>query len=227
RGLAARRLARAGTRRGGRGGGATRGAGGAGERAAGELHEELTGAQREPAQAGLWQRRYEEAQRRGDAHELALRELRLEGEGRGREATLLQQYLRKLEDEASIRDEQRRRLLQDAEQLSEKLRFSEAARRRLEAQMHELEDGFARCVGRITRARAAGVVNASLGDDKPVARFAVLRAAEADDGAAVLEFFEEPDSAWEITSLDLSPEAGPAGEAARAIVEDQGAAACC
>ncbi|CAE8608451.1 unnamed protein product, partial [Polarella glacialis] len=80
---------------------------------------------------------------------------------------------------------------------------TEMEQKQLLARLHSLEDSFARCVGRVTQAVAAGVIDVSWDEMQAVPRFAVLRPCPG--GSAVLEVFGEPGSSWELATVELLP----------------------
>ncbi|CAJ1344424.1 unnamed protein product [Effrenium voratum] len=156
-----------------------------------------------PAEGGLWKDRYQTAQKENEVRGREIKELKLQMDVKDKEIKLLSQYVRKLEEEARIRDSQRERLLTDASISRSKFKQTEAEQQELVTRLHGLEDSFARCVGRVTQAATAGVVGVCLEEAQPVPRFAVLTRREPN--GAVLEIFEEPDSHWELCAVELSP----------------------
>ncbi|CAE8680046.1 unnamed protein product [Polarella glacialis] len=183
-----------------------------------ELRRTLDKAMLEPQNGSLWRDMYEEAQLASEARERALQELQLENETRVKEIALLSQYIRKLEDEANNCDGHRERLLLFAVVAAAKSNSIEAEQKQLLARLHGFEDSFARCIGRVTQALAAGVMNVSLDTMQAVPRFAVFRLCPG--GSAVLEVCEQPDSSWELAAVDLSP----TGDSSKrpALVADKG-----
>ncbi|CAJ1461010.1 unnamed protein product, partial [Effrenium voratum] len=167
------------------------------------LQEALEKALLSPAEGGLWKDRYQTAQKENEVRGREIKELKLQMDVKDKEIKLLSQYVRKLEEEARIRDSQRERLLTDASISRSKFKQTEAEQQELVTRLHGLEDSFARCVGRVTQAATAGVVGVCLEEAQPVPRFAVLTRREPN--GAVLEIFEEPDSHWELCAVELSP----------------------
>ncbi|CAK9075344.1 unnamed protein product [Durusdinium trenchii] len=156
-----------------------------------------------PAEGGLWKERYQTAQKENEVRAREVKELKFKMDVKGKEIKLLSQYVRKLEEEARVRDTQRERLLTDAQIARSKFKQTESEQQQLVSRLHGLEDAFARCVGRITGALTAGVVGVCLDEAQPVPRFVVLTAHPAGNG--LLEIFEEPDSHWELCAVELSP----------------------
>jgi len=170
-----------------------------------QVSEALEKALLSPAEGGLWKDRYQTAQKESELRTREVKELKLKMEVKEKEIKLLSQYVRKLEEEARVRDGQRERLLTDASVARSKFKQTESEQQQLVSRLHRLEDAFARCVGRVTQALTAGVVGVAVvadTEDVPAPRFVVLTARP---NTAILEVFEEPDANWELVAVELTP----------------------
>jgi len=156
----------------------------------------------EPKTGAAWRHRYEDSQKKLEASLKDYQGLQVETGQKQREIVNLSSYLRILEVDQSVNGNQRERLLTDAKYCREKLRVLQVERDSLGRSLRSLEEGFLRCIGRITQSLAAGVATVIM-DDKPAeARFVVLRVGT--DGNGVIEIFREPDGSEEIMAFDIA-----------------------
>merc|ERR1712070_180309 len=124
----------------------------------------------------------------------------------------LQAYTRILEVDKEQNNQQRERLREDATDAREKLRVNKVERDTLGRQLREFEEGFLRCISRITQSLASGVVTVIIGERDATPRFVILRLvsdrlmSDADEG--VLEIYDEPHAHDELMSIDLSEAKG-------------------
>eukprot|EP00929_Paragymnodinium_shiwhaense_P071834 TRINITY_DN36484_c0_g1_i1.p1 TRINITY_DN36484_c0_g1~~TRINITY_DN36484_c0_g1_i1.p1 ORF type:complete len:352 (+),score=71.48 TRINITY_DN36484_c0_g1_i1:60-1115(+) len=142
--------------------------------------------------AGLWAERFEQAERTSHGHLKAIKDAHTHKETRLASIASLVQYVRALDDGSKIRDTHVNRLSASRKVRASDLVTSDAMRKVLSDRVVELEDGFVRCVGRITNSLASGLLSFSIGEYDPgTVCFAVLR---VNDSQAQLTVYEEPDS---------------------------------
>jgi len=155
--------------------------------------------------AGLWEERYEDAKRVADAHSKRINDAHKEKEERVQQIRCLVQYVRTQERSSVICKAQIGRLGGETHSRQDQLLLSDMRRKKLSDQVTELEDGFVRCVGRITNSLTAGIITLSISEhDTGAVRFAVFRKIGKDSG--IMEIFEEPDSYNEKISISITPE---------------------
>lgn len=162
----------------------------------------------EPANGAAWRARYEDAQKRCEAWEKDYQGLQIESDMKQREIVNLSSYLRILEVDQQVNGQQRERLLSDGKTVRGNVRVLQVERDSLGRQLRALEEGFLRCIGRVTQSLASGVSTVIVDDQNPEARFVVLRAGA--EGVGVIEIFREPDAHDEILALELSKADGAA-----------------
>lgn len=162
----------------------------------------------EPKMGAVWRSRYEEAQKRVEALERNCRDTQAESITRAGEIQNLSKYVRIVEADIKVRDGQRERLVEETSRTQEKVRTLEVDRKSLESQLRRLEEGFLRCVGRVTQSLASGVATVIVNEKAAEARFVVLRVGQSGDG--VIEIFKEPDAHDELIAMDLSISGGAA-----------------
>lgn len=142
--------------------------------------------------AGAWAERYEQAERQSHGHMKAIKDAHVQKETRLAEIACLVQYVRMQDDSQRIRENHMSRLTAFTKVRDADLTLSTSMRKTLGEKVVELEDGFVRCVGRITNSLAAGLLSFSLGFDDPGSVcFAVLRLV---NGQGQLTLYDEPDS---------------------------------
>lgn len=157
----------------------------------------------EPKTGAAWRHRYEDSQKKLEASVKDYQGLMVEGAQKQKEIVNLSSYLRILEVDQSVNSTQRERLLSDQKTCREKLRVLQVERDSLGRSLRSLEEGFLRCIGRITQSLAAGVATVMMDDVGAEARFVVLRVGT--DGHGVIEIFREPDGSEEIMAFDIAP----------------------
>jgi hypothetical protein len=166
----------------------------------------------EPKTGAAWRGRYEEAQKRTEGWEKDYQALQAENGQKQREVVNLSAYLRILEVDKEVNAQQRERLLTDANQVRSNVRVLQVERDTLQRQLRALEEGFLRCIGRVTQSLASGVATVIINDKSPEARFVVLRLGSGGNGVdashGIIEIFREPDAHDEVAAMDLSIAAG-------------------
>merc|ERR1719199_209751 len=160
----------------------------------------------EPKNGAAWRHRYEDTRKRLEGFEKDYQGLQIESGLKQQEIQNLSSYLRILEADQRVNGEQRERLLQDAKTTRGNVRVLQVERDSLGRQLRALEEGFARCIGRVTQSLASGVATVLVNDNDAVARFVVLRVGASGDG--VIEIFKEPDDHDEMYVMDLAIAAG-------------------
>mmetsp|Transcript_80071 Transcript_80071/g.138981 ORF Transcript_80071/g.138981 Transcript_80071/m.138981 type:complete len:344 (+) Transcript_80071:72-1103(+) len=160
----------------------------------------------EPKMGAVWRSRYEDAQKRVEALERNFRETQSESQTRADEIKNMNKYVRIVEADIRVRDGQRERLIEETSRTQEKVRTLEVERKSLESQLRRLEEGFLRCVGRVTQSLASGVATVVVNEKSAEARFVVLRVGPGGEG--VIEIFKEPDAYEELVAMDLSISGG-------------------
>lgn len=168
----------------------------------------LSTALDEPANGAAWRARYEDAQKRVEGWEKDYQGLKIESDMKQREIVNLSSYLRILEVDQQVNGQQRERLLADGKTVRGNVRVLQVERDSVGRQLRALEEGFLRCIGRVTQSLASGVSTVVVDDKNPEARFVVLRAGA--EGVGVIEIFREPDAHDEILALELSKADGAA-----------------
>jgi len=177
-----------------------------------QLQSVLEKARQEPLQAGIWRQRYEDMEQQCLAQSKEMSEMKGKLQKRNVEIGNLGRYIRQMEAEIKIFESHRDRLLQETSKVREQLQTVEFERKSLMRRVRELEEGFARCVGRVSHSLAAGVATVILNGKTPELRFLVLRQAKGGNG--VLELFQEPDADDEVVAMDLAMKTGCTAESA-------------
>lgn len=157
----------------------------------------------EPKTGAAWRQRYEESQIKFESNQRDVQHMRMATDSHKTEIRNLSSYLRILEADKETNNKQRERLVAQHKDTEKHKHNLEVERNSLAQQLSALNQGFIRCVGRVTQSLASGVTSVSLDNKNAEARFLLLRFTSDRDRTGVLEIFREPDAHDELMAMEL------------------------